>query len=212
VTPELPGPVADAAAAVRRGELIVVPTDTVYGIGTRPDEPAATARLFHAKGRPRALELPILVATEAEAWSIGVVDERAERLAVGLWPGAVTIVLRRSSEAAGWDLGGDPATVGVRVPRHPLTLTVLAETGPLAVTSANRSGAPPATSCDELHAVFGEVVAVYLCEERPLEGSASTVVDVTSSPARILRQGAVPAATVAELLGEEPLLDSPPSR
>jgi tRNA threonylcarbamoyl adenosine modification protein (Sua5/YciO/YrdC/YwlC family) len=204
--------VAEAAAAARRGELVVLPTDTVYGIGTRPDEPAATAALFEAKGRPRDLELPILVASSSQARSVGVFDERAERLAVGVWPGALTIVLRRTSDAEAWDLGGDPGTVGLRVPRHPLASALLSETGPLAVTSANRSGEPPATSCDELHAVFGERVAVYLCEEGPIEGSASTVVDLASGRARILRRGAVSAAAITEFLGEEPLLDSPPSR
>jgi L-threonylcarbamoyladenylate synthase len=130
----------------------------------------------------------------------------------GSWPGALTVVLRRTRGAAGWDLGGDPATVGVRVPRHPLALALLSETGPLAVTSANRSGEPPATTCDELHVIFADRVAVYLCEERALEGSASTVVDLAHGPATILRAGTVPAAAIAELLGGEPLLDSPSSR
>jgi len=212
VTFEVPPPLAEAAAAARRGELVVLPTDTVYGIGTRPDEPAATARVFEAKGRPRELELPILVASVAQARGVAAFDERAERLAGASWPGALTLVLGRTSETAGWDLGGDSDTVGVRVPRHPLALALLEETGPLAVTSANRSGEPPATTCAELHGLFGDLVSVYLCEERPLEGSASTVLDLAHGPARILRVGSVSAATISELLPEEPLLDSPPSR
>ena len=208
----LPGPLAEAAAAARRGQLVVMPTDTVYGIGTRPDDAAATGRIFEAKGRSRHLELPVLVASSEQARAIAVVDERAERLADRLWPGPLTIVLPRAADALGWDLGGDPTTVGVRVPDHPLTLALLAETGPLAVTSANRSGEPPAADCDTLHGVFGDAVAVYLCEERPLGRAASTVIDLAHGAARVLRAGALRPDAIAGVLGEEPLLDSPPSR
>ncbi len=166
-TPMTPlgGPLRDAALAAGRGELIVFPTDTVYGLGTRPDDPAATARVFEAKQRPRDLELPVLVATVETARSVAVFDDRAERLAGACWPGPLTLVLPRDAAAAGWDLGGDPATVGVRAPHHPLALALLAETGPLAVTSANRSGGTPVETCDELQSLFGEDVAVYLCQE-----------------------------------------------
>ena len=210
--PSLTAALRDAAAAARRGELIVFPTDTVYGLGTRPDDPSATARLFEAKQRPRDLELPVLVATIEAARGVAVFDERAERLASRLWPGPLTIVLPRGPNAAGWDLGGDPATVGVRAPHHPLALALLADTGPLAVTSANLSGQPPAESCDELHAGFGEQVAVYLCQEDPMIGLASTVLDLAHGPATILREGSLSRETLVELLPDEPsLLDSPPS-
>jgi L-threonylcarbamoyladenylate synthase len=208
----LAGPLGDAAAAALRGELIVFPTDTVYGLGTRPDDPVATARVFEAKHRPRDLELPVLVATMDAAREVAVFDERAERLAASCWPGALTLVLPRGSDASGWDLGGDPATVGVRAPHHPLALAILAETGPLAVTSANRSGHPPAETCDELRALFGDDVAVYLCQGDRLEGVASTVVDLAHGRASILREGSLPLSAIAELLPEEPaLLDSRPS-
>ncbi len=107
-------PVGEAIAAARRGALIVLPTDTVYGIGTRPDDPDATARVFEAKGRGRDLELPVLVATVREAEAVGVFDERAERLAAGCWPGGLTLVLARSETSREWDLGGDRLSVGVR--------------------------------------------------------------------------------------------------
>jgi L-threonylcarbamoyladenylate synthase len=211
VTP-LEGPLGDAAAAAIRGELIVFPTDTVYGLGTRPDDPAATARVFEAKHRPRDLELPVLVATVASARSVAVFDERAAVLAGRCWPGPLTLVLPRGAAASGWDLGGDPATVGVRAPHHPLALALLAETGPLAVTSANRSGRPPVETCDRLRALFGEDVAVYLCHDVRLDGVASTVLDLAHGPASILREGALPREAIAELLPEEPsLLDSRPS-
>jgi L-threonylcarbamoyladenylate synthase len=184
-------PLEDAIDAVRRSELVVVPTDTVYGVGTRPDRAEATARLFDVKGRPRALELPVLTASRLHAEDIAVFDDRALRLAGAFWPGALTLVLPRADESRGWDLGGDPETVGVRVPHHPLALALLAATGPLAVTSANLSGRPPLATCDELFSVFGRGVAVYLCEDAPLEGVASTVVDLTGPDLHIIREGSI---------------------
>jgi tRNA threonylcarbamoyl adenosine modification protein (Sua5/YciO/YrdC/YwlC family) len=193
-------PVEDAIGAALRGELIVLPTDTVYGIGSRPDRPEATARLFAAKGRPRDLELPVLAPSPASAAEIGRFDERAARVAAAVWPGALTLVLPRTEESRSWDLGGDPETVGVRVPHHPLALAVLAGTGPLAVTSANRSGEPTPARCAELEKVFGEQVAVYLCEETPLSGAASTVLDLAHGEPRILRAGAIDEHELAAIL------------
>jgi L-threonylcarbamoyladenylate synthase len=195
------GPVDEAVGAALRGELIVMPTDTVYGIGTRPDRPDATAALFAAKARPRDLELPVLVPSAAAAADLAVMDERALRLAAGVWPGALTLVLPRTDESGSWDLGGDPATVGVRVPHHPLALAVLGGTGPLAVTSANRSGEPTPPTCAELVKIFGDTVSLYLCQDAPLAGRASTVVDLAHGEARILRVGDVSGARIAELLG-----------
>lgn len=199
-------------AAARAGALIVLPTDTVYGIGTRPDDPLATARLFAAKDRPPELTLPILCATVEEVREIAVFDRRAERLAHACWPGALTIVLPRGDLAAGWDLGGDPDTVGVRIPAHDLARAVLRGTGPLAVTSANRSGTPPARTCDELVAAFEDLVAVYLCQDEPLGGAASTVIDLAHGDPRILRRGDLDATDLARFMDvQDPLLDSGPS-
>jgi tRNA threonylcarbamoyl adenosine modification protein (Sua5/YciO/YrdC/YwlC family) len=204
-------PIADAVAAVRSGRLTVFPTDTVYGIGTVPYDATATARLFDAKDRPRDLTLPVLTPTLEAAREVARFDDRAERLAGALWPGALTLVLPRTDASTGWDLGGDGETIGVRVPSHPLALAVLAAAGPLATTSANRSGEPPAVTCDELHAVFGDDVAVYLCQEQPLSGAASTVVDLTHRDVRVLRAGGVHAGRIEQILGGgAPLLDSPP--
>jgi L-threonylcarbamoyladenylate synthase len=206
------GPAGEAAAAALAGELVVFPTDTVYGIGTRPDDPDATARLFEAKRRPGELTLPVLVPTRAAARAVAAFDERAERIALGTWPGPLTLVLPRTARSAGWSLGGDRDTIGVRIPSHPLALTVLAASGPLAVTSANRSGSPPATTCDELEEAFGDRVRVYLCTEEPLVGVASTVVDLTGEEPVVLRAGAVPAEEITRLSAAEgPLLDSGPS-
>jgi L-threonylcarbamoyladenylate synthase len=194
------GPVEEAIGAALRGELVVLPTDTVYGIGTRPDVPDATAALFAAKGRPRHLQLPVLVPSVASAADVGAMDERAARLAAGLWPGALTLVLPRTAESAPWDLGGDAATIGIRVPHHPLALAVLTGTGPLAVTSANTSGSVTPSTCAEMTQVFGDTVAVYLCEDVPLLGRASTVVDLAHGDPLILRAGDVDERTIARVL------------
>jgi tRNA threonylcarbamoyl adenosine modification protein (Sua5/YciO/YrdC/YwlC family) len=178
----------------------VIPTDTVYGIATRPDEPEATARLFAAKGRPVDLALPVLVATTGEARRLAAFDTRAERLAAELWPGAVTLVLPRSPASANWSLGGSGASIGVRVPRHDVAIAVLADGGPLAVTSANRTGEPPARTCEELERTFGDLVEVYLCQETTLEGSPSSVVDLTGPTARVLRQGTIDPVVLQRLL------------
>jgi tRNA threonylcarbamoyl adenosine modification protein (Sua5/YciO/YrdC/YwlC family) len=195
-------PIREAAEAALRGDLVVLPTDTVYGIGTRPDEPRATAKLFEVKGRPRELGLPVLVPSVAAARRIGALDRRGEALATRFWAGPLTIVLRRTEASHPWDLGGDPATIGVRMPHHPLALAVLARTGPLAVTSANRSGEPTPSTCDGLVAMFGEACAVYLCDESPSSGAASTVVDLAHGDARILRRGALAEAEILGALEE----------
>jgi L-threonylcarbamoyladenylate synthase len=205
-------PIRDAAAAIRAGGLIILPTDTVYGLASRPDDPVATGRIFGAKARARDLELPVLCATEAQAREIATFDHRADALALATWPGGLTLVLTRTDAARGWDLGGDPDTVGVRVPSHPLTLAVLALTGPMAVTSANRSGQPPASTCDELVEAFGDRVDMYLCSAELLPGTPSTVVDLAHGPATLIREGSIGRAQVRRLLPPgDSLLDSRPS-
>ncbi|MFL5791745.1 MAG: L-threonylcarbamoyladenylate synthase [Actinomycetota bacterium] len=191
-------PIAQAIAATRRGELIVFPTDTVYGIAAAPDDAAATARVFEAKRRPAELTLPILVGSIADARAVGVLDDRAERLASALWPGPLTLVVPRTPRSAPWRLGGEADSIGVRIPDHPLARAVLAG-GPLATTSANRSGEPPATTCDALHATFGDDVALYLCDDAALVGHASTVVSLLGPEPAILRAGDVDADVVARL-------------
>jgi tRNA threonylcarbamoyl adenosine modification protein (Sua5/YciO/YrdC/YwlC family) len=193
-------PIADAAAAALAGELVVVPTDTVYGIGTRPDDAVATARLFEAKGRPRDLGLPVLVATRAVAEEVAALDDRARSLAGRFWPGPLSLVLPRAARSRGWNLGEEADTVAVRMPHHPLALALLALTGPLAVTSANRSGEATPGTCEGLRSVFGDLVEVYLCEGSPLEGVASTVVDLTDAQVRFVRIGAVSEEAVREVL------------
>ena len=193
------GTLEAAAAAARRGALIVFPTDTVYGIGTRPDDPAATASLFVAKRRPRDLTLPVLVATAEDARRVAVFDDRAARVVAACWPGALTLVLARTDLSRGWDLGGDGATIGVRVPDHPVARSLLGRTGPLAATSANRSGETPGRDRDALVGMFGEAVAVYLCVDEPVASAASTVMDLTGPEPKVLRRGDVDPEGVIHL-------------
>jgi L-threonylcarbamoyladenylate synthase len=199
VTDALENGVQAAAAALDRGELVVIPTDTVYGVAARPDVPGATERIFEAKRRPRDLTLPVLVARPEQAASVAIIDDRARALSARFWPGAVTLVLPRSDAALGWDLGAERRSVGVRVPDHPVARALLELTGPLAVTSANVSGKPTPSDCEGVRAQLGAEVSVYLCGG-PLTPVPSTVVDLAGAEPRILRTGAVPPAAVLEAL------------
>lgn len=203
-------PIAEAATAVAEGGLVALPTDTVYGIGCRPDDPAATDRLFEAKLRTHERQLPVLVPSVVAARGAAVLDTRAEVLMAACWPGALTIVLPRAPAAKAWDLGGDPSTIGLRIPRHPLAARLLQVSGALAVTSANRSGRPPIGSCERLRAEFGAAVKVYLCDDAAITGVASTVVDLSHDGWSLLREGAITEDAIARLLRQgAPLLDSP---
>jgi tRNA threonylcarbamoyl adenosine modification protein (Sua5/YciO/YrdC/YwlC family) len=189
-----------AARAVREGELVVLPTDTVYGIGARPDRKKATARLFAVKRRRRDLSLPILVSGPEDAARVAILDDRARALAERFWPGGLTLVLPRAELARRWDLGEASDTVGVRMPDHGVALALLRTTGPLAVTSANLSAEPTPSDCLGVRAIFGQEVAVYLCAG-PLGGLASTVVDLSGTEAKVLREGAIPSSDVRTAVG-----------
>ena len=203
----------DAVDALARGAIVILPTDTVYGVAARPDVAGATDRLFAAKARPRSLTVPVLVADVVTARAVAELAEPAERAAAAWWPGAVTLVLPRTDRSRGWDLGEARDTIGVRIPDEPLALELLRRTGPLAVTSANRSGAAPGRTCEELVGTFGDAVEVYLCRDDPLTGVASSVLDLTSSPPRVLRDGDLPAEAIRRFIaGDNPLLDSGPLR
>lgn len=174
--------------AIRRGEVVGLPTDTVYGIGVDPLDDEAVRRLFDLKGRPDHKPLGLLVATVAQAAEIAVIEADGAELGRRHWPGALTLVVTPRVILSDWVGDSQRRTVGVRVPDHPLALELLAETGPLAVTSANRSGEPETLDADAARAIFGEGVACFLPGRSP-GGRASTVVDVTRSPPVVLRQG-----------------------
>ena len=185
---------AAAARALAAGRLVVLPTETVYGIASRPDLPDATDRLFEAKQRPRGLSLPVLASSVDSAWDLAIPNSVAQALAGEFWPGPLTMVLPRTERSAPWHLGEERDSIAVRVPAHRLSVDLLGLTGPLAATSANLSGRPPLSGPAELRAAFDDRVAVYLVfgpGAPPPGGIPSTVVDLTVEPIRVLRGGAI---------------------
>jgi tRNA threonylcarbamoyl adenosine modification protein (Sua5/YciO/YrdC/YwlC family) len=182
--------IAAAIEAVRTGEVVGLPTDTVYGIGVDPLNESAVARLFDLKGRPEHKPVGLLVAGLAQARMVGEIEGLAEQLAIAHWPGALTLVVTPRVILANWVGDTQRHTVGIRVPDHALALELLEACGPLAVTSANRSGGVEATDDSEARAIFGDEVAVYLPGTAP-GGEASTVVDATGARLAILRQGPI---------------------
>jgi L-threonylcarbamoyladenylate synthase len=201
--------VEDALVAARKAlaaaQLVVLPTETVYGLAARPDLPEATSRLFAAKRRPHGLSLPVLARSADSAFGVGEPNAAASALAEAFWPGPLTLVLRRTARSRTWALGEDPATIAVRVPDHALCLALLERTGPLAATSANRSGSPPLAGLESLVSTFGLDVAVYLVlaarSEGP-RGQPSTVVDATVEEVRVLREGAIPGRDLQAALAK----------
>ncbi|MFN2490445.1 MAG: L-threonylcarbamoyladenylate synthase [Actinomycetota bacterium] len=190
-----PADIGRALEAVRAGRLIVMPTDTVYGVAAHPD---AAGAIFGAKKRSRDKALPVLAAHLADLSPVAVVDERISMLARAFWPGPLTLVLER---AAGFDadLGGRARTVAVRVPACSVALALLRRSGPLAVTSANRSGEPAATSVDEARRSLGDAVDVFI-DGGPRSGAPSTIVSLVGNIS-VLREGSLKAAEVLAVAG-----------
>jgi L-threonylcarbamoyladenylate synthase len=191
----------DAAAdAIGRGELVLLPTDTVYGVAADAFSPAAVKRLLTAKNRGRNMPVPVLI---GEASTLAGLVLRtppvATRLAEEFWPGGLTLVLEHAPSLA-WDLGDAEGTVAVRLPDDDLARELLRRTGPLAVSSANRSGRPAATTAQEALDQLGDHAAVAL-DAGPRAGSAaSTIVDCTGAHPRVLRVGAVPPDRLREVV------------
>ena len=178
---------AAAALAVRRGELVLLPTDTVYGIGCDAFDPAAVKRLLGAKGRGREMPPPVLVSTLTTMDALAVdIPEWARLLTDHFWPGPLTLVLHQQSSLQ-WDLGDARGTVALRMPEHDIALDLIQRTGPLAVSSANVTGMPPALDADEAIGMLGEEVVAVLDSGRAPGGTASTIVDCTSHTPRVLR-------------------------
>jgi L-threonylcarbamoyladenylate synthase len=185
-----------AVKALASGQVVAIPTDTVYGLGADPFTTGGADRLFLLKRRPREMDLPVLVADEEQAFDLATaVPAPARALMERFWPGALTLVLPRRPDLQA-DLGADEATVGVRCPAHPVPLALCRAHGPIATTSANLHGEPTVTTAAELAALFGEAVAVVL-DAGPCEGAPSTVVDCTGAEPKLLREGRIPWAAVA---------------
>lgn len=192
---------AAAAGAVRSSRLVVFPTDTVYGLGCDAFDPAGVNALFAAKGRGRDMPVSVLVGS----WStidglVLSVPRRARDLVEAFWPGGLSIVLPHAPSLA-WDLGDTRGSVMIRMPLHPVILELLREVGPMAQSSANRSGMPPATTVAEARDQLGDSVPVYLDGGPSGHPVPSSIVDLTGDAPRMLREGAVSRAEVAEVLG-----------
>jgi L-threonylcarbamoyladenylate synthase len=191
--------VDEAVAALREGLVVVIPTDTVYGVAADPFRPGATSRLFEAKGRPTRVQLPVLVDSIEQAESVATVDERARGLMERFWPGGLTVVVRRRP-GVDLELGDDTGTVGLRCPDHPVARRLCADVGPLATTSANLHGGATPPTAGEVAALFGDAVAAVVDGGR-CEGRPSTVVDCTGTDVVLLREGTVAWADVVGVAG-----------
>ncbi|MFI6900914.1 L-threonylcarbamoyladenylate synthase [Nonomuraea sp. NPDC050394] len=191
----------EAANAVRRGELVVLPTDTVYGIGADAFTQSAVTALLEAKGRGREMPPPVLVGTVRAANAlVEDLGPYGQDLIDAFWPGPLTIVCK-ANRALSWDLGDTKGTVALRMPLHPIALDLLKETGPMAVSSANRSGSPAATTADEAEDQLGESVAVYLDAGPTNDNTPSTILDLTTAVPRLLRGGAIPVEKLRGIVG-----------
>jgi len=195
------------AHAARSGNLVVLPTDTVYGIGADAFNAAAVRALLAAKGRGPDMPVPVLVGS----WTtidglVMAVPPVARTLIEAFWPGGLSLVVEHAPSLS-WDLGDSRGTVMVRMPLHPVALDLLRLVGPMAVSSANRSGSPPATTIDAAEAQLGDDVQVYLDGGDSPIGVASTIVDLTGDTPRVLREGAVPIDRLRAVIGDVLLPD-----
>lgn len=192
---------ADAVESIRRGDLVVLPTDTVYGIGADAFTPNAVTALLEAKGRGRDMPPPVLVGSVRAATAlIEDLGTYGQDLLDEFWPGALTVVCR-ASPSLSWDLGETKGTVAVRMPLHDLAIELLKETGPMAVSSANLTGGASARTASEAERQLGDTVAVYLDDGKSGDGPPSSIVDLSGTIPRLLRAGAISEDKLRDVLG-----------
>lgn len=195
--------IASAVSAVKGGRLVVMPTDTVYGIGADAFDSGAVGALLAAKGRGRDMPVGVLVGS----WTtidglVYSVPHSARELIRAFWPGALSLVVRQAPSLQ-WDLGDTRGSVMLRMPLHPVAIELLREVGPMAVSSANISGRPAAGTAGEAREQLGDLVEVYLDGGPSEKQAASTIVDLTGTEPRILRTGPISAEDVARVLDVE---------
>ena len=190
-----------AVRAIRRGGVIAIPTDTVYGLACDPANTAAVSRIYTIKRRPDRLELTLLAASIADVEDDVDLTPAARTLAAAYWPGALSIV--STLRAHRWAIPREGTTLSVRVPNHPVALELLRRTGPLATTSANRHGEPTAETASEVAAALGAEIDTVL-DGGPSAGLASTIIDCTTTTPRVLRDGPISAGALFSLLGGSP--------
>ncbi|MFT3714752.1 MAG: L-threonylcarbamoyladenylate synthase [Gordonia sp. (in: high G+C Gram-positive bacteria)] len=193
-----------AVGAARGGRLIVMPTDTLYGIGCDAFDSDAVAALLAAKGRGRDMPVPVLVGSWHTVDGLVLsVTPQMRALVEAFWPGGLSLVVQQAPSLA-WDLGDTDGTVMLRMPLHPVAIEVLREVGPMAVSSANVSGGQPSSTVEQARDQLGESVSVYLDGGPAEHAVASTIVDVSGGTPVVLREGAVPTDEIAQVLGLEP--------
>jgi tRNA threonylcarbamoyl adenosine modification protein (Sua5/YciO/YrdC/YwlC family) len=192
--------IAAAIDAVRAGDLVVLPTDTVYGVGTDAFKSWSVAALLKAKGRDRQMPPPVLVGSRntLDGLVYGL-PAAARELVEAFWPGALTIVVEHAPSLQ-WDLGETNGTVAVRMPMHPVALEVLRETGPMAVSSANKTGQPAAITAAEAKEQLSFDVRVYLEAGPCPDPVPSTIIDVTGDLPKLIRAGAIPIEKLREVV------------
>ena len=196
--------IASAVTALKDGRLVVLPTDTVYGIGADAFNRAAVSALLSAKGRGRDMPVGVLVGSwHTIEGLVYTMPDGARDLIRAFWPGALSLVVPQAPSLQ-WDLGDAHGTVMLRMPLHPVAIELLRETGPMAVSSANVSGRPPAVNATEARDQLGDLVDVYLDAGVAPQQAASTIVDLTGTGPRILREGPVGAERIADVLGVDP--------
>ncbi|CAM2920233.1 L-threonylcarbamoyladenylate synthase [Mycobacterium simiae] len=196
--------IAAAVGALKGGRLVVLPTDTVYGIGADAFDNSAVAALLAAKGRGRDMPVGVLVGSwHTIEGLVYTVPDGARDLIRAFWPGALSLVVAQAPSLQ-WDLGDARGTVMLRMPLHPVAIELLREVGPMAVSSANVSGRPAAVDAAEARAQLGDLVDVYLDAGPAQQQAASTIVDLTGETPRLLRAGPVSAERIAEVLGIDP--------
>jgi L-threonylcarbamoyladenylate synthase len=201
LVPDDPTGYAEAARVLRSGGIVALPTDTVYGIGCALDAVRGIDRLFEAKRRPADRAIMLLLDTAEQAGAVATWPPSAAALTAAFWPGGLTVVVNQLPSAnLPPELTGGRPTIGLRVPDHACPRALAAELGPLPVTSANLSGLPPARDAAEIREQLGDAVDCIVDGGPAHGGPASTVVDCTVHPARILRTGAIPEAAVLEAL------------
>ncbi len=187
-----------AVRAIQAGGVIAMATDTVYGLACDPADAAAVSRIYAIKRRPDRLELTILAASAADIEEDVDLTPAARTLAAAYWPGALSIISRLRAHR--WAVPRDGDTLSVRVPDHPIALELLRRTGPLATTSANRHGDPPADTAAGVAEALGSDVDLVL-DGGPSAGLASTIIDCTTTTPRVLRDGPISATALLSLLG-----------
>lgn len=198
--------IAAAAAAIKRGELVVMPTESVYGLAADPFSARAMRALREAKGRGSDLPVGVLVGAvrTVDGLASGVTAE-GRALIDAFWPGPLTLVVREQPTLA-WDISSGTGHVSLRMPLHPVTLAVLAATGPLAVTSAQRAGSTPPRTCSDAQDQLGDGIALYLDGGETVVEAASSIVDLTVDPPVLLREGGYSCDALRELCPD--LVDS----